>query len=109
MGKVQLNLAAIGIGLALALPAGAATICVDPGNSNCESTIQAGINAAASGDTVRVASGLYEEAVTIATAGVTLRGSRGVFIDPSTPTGNAITVNATTSSGRAIRQSGSAA
>src|SRR5262245_41519972 len=54
-----------------------AVVCVDPDNANCEATIQAGVDAAAADEVVQVAPGLYNEEVTIGTAGVILRGSRG--------------------------------
>jgi len=78
-----------------ALPA-SAVVCVDPDDASCQPTIQAGVNAAAPGEVVEVAAGLYGEAVVIATQGVTLRGGKGAFIDPSGLGGgaHAITVNA---------------
>jgi hypothetical protein len=69
--------------------------CVNPDNAGCLSTIQAGVNAAAVGEVVQVASGLYNEEVTIATQGLILRG-RGVVIDPSgqAPPAHGITISA---------------
>ena len=54
------------------------------------------MNAAAVGEVVQVAGGLYLEEVAIATAGLILRGGKGVFIDPSGLPGpaHAITVGA---------------
>ena len=44
----------------------AATLCVNPsGSSGCKTTISAAVAAASAGDTIRVASGTYNEAVTI--------------------------------------------
>jgi hypothetical protein len=68
------------IALALALlPASAAlpasaVLCVDPGDADCQATIQAGVNAAAVREVVQVAGGLYLEEVAIATQGLVLRG-----------------------------------
>jgi len=81
--------------LASPLPA-SAVVCVDPDDADCQPTIQAGVNAAAVGEVVQVAGGLYLEEVAIATQGVILRGSKGVIIDPSGLPGpaHAITVGA---------------
>jgi hypothetical protein len=65
-----------------ALPA-SAVVCVDPDDASCLPTIQAGVNAAAPGEVVEVAAGLYNEEVAIATQGLVLRGGKGVFLDPS--------------------------
>jgi len=43
----------------------AATLCVKPGKKGCYATISAAVSAAASGDTVDVTSGSYQEMVTI--------------------------------------------
>lgn len=66
---------ALGFGIALSVPAAAAaargaTIVVNPGQS-----IQAAVNQAQPGDTVLVKPGVYKQAVTIRTDGITLRGS----------------------------------
>jgi parallel beta-helix repeat protein len=45
------------------------------------STIQAAVDAAQPGDTVVVPPGRYHESVTIATSGITIRGSRGAVLD----------------------------
>jgi len=68
---------ALGFGIALSVPAvaGAAagtTIVVSPGQS-----IQAAVNQAQPGDTVLVKPGVYHQAVSIRTDGITLRGSGG--------------------------------
>jgi parallel beta-helix repeat protein len=52
--------------IAAAAPAGAATLCVNPGGTGgCSTTIGAAVTAAAAGDTIQVARGLYKENVTI--------------------------------------------
>jgi parallel beta-helix repeat protein len=81
--------------LALAGPA-SAVVCVNPNDADCQPTIQAGVNAAAPGEVVQVAGGLYLEEVAIGTQGVILRGGKGVVIDPSglAPPANAITIGA---------------
>jgi parallel beta-helix repeat protein len=66
---------ALGLGVALSVPAAAAatggsTIVVHPGQS-----IQAAVNQAQPGDTVLVKPGVYHQAVQIRTDGITLRGS----------------------------------
>jgi parallel beta-helix repeat protein len=98
--------AAILLACFAALPAHA-VVCVDPSDAGCAPTIQAGVNAAAVGEVVQVASGLYNEEVAIATQGIVLRGSKGVFIDPSglPPPAHAITIGAAdvTIEGIAIR------
>ncbi len=64
----------------LSAPA-SAVVCVDPGDPGCFATIQAGVDAAAVGEVVVVATGLYIEKVSITTAGVILRGGKGAVID----------------------------
>jgi hypothetical protein len=63
-----------------------ATVCVDPANSSCHPTIQAGVNAAAPGDTVTVARGRYRETVSILRAKVGLKligsGTHVSIIEP---------------------------
>jgi parallel beta helix pectate lyase-like protein len=66
---------ALGLGVALSVPAAAAaaggsTIVVHPGQS-----IQAAVNQARPGDAVLVKPGVYHQAVQIRTDGITLRGS----------------------------------
>src|ERR1700757_361496 len=43
----------------------AATLCVNPHNSGCYSTIQSAVNHAAAGDVIKVAPGTYKEYVTV--------------------------------------------
>jgi len=53
----------------------AASLCVNPGGtSGCMATIQAAVSAAASGDTITVSPGTYQESVTIKTP-LTLQGA----------------------------------
>ena len=52
--------------LMAALPAGAATPCVNPGGTaGCSSTISAAVAAAAAGSAIQVAQGTYKESVVI--------------------------------------------
>jgi parallel beta-helix repeat protein len=55
-------------------------------------TIQAAVNAASSGDTIKVAAGVYNENVVIATSGIRLRASSGAVIDGAGLTGTGILV-----------------
>jgi parallel beta-helix repeat protein len=76
-------------------PAHSANICVNPSSASCSATIQAGIDAAAIGDSVSISGGFYNENVTIATDGITLRGGKGAVLDGDDPlSGIGITVNA---------------
>lgn len=76
-------------------PAAAATVCVDPDRTNCEATIQAGVDAASAGDTVTVARGLYLENVVIPSGkdGLQLRGPKKAILDGDDPNaGVALTI-----------------
>ena len=77
------------------------TICVNPDKASCEATIQDAVDAAAAGDTIRLASGVYFENVVIPAGkdGLTIRGGRSAILDPgddgvaATPnTGEGITI-----------------
>ncbi len=79
----------------------AATICVNPNKTSCEDTIQDAVDAAAAGDTISVAPGVYFENVVIPAGknGLTIRGGRSAILDPgddgmaTTPnTGEGITI-----------------
>ncbi len=76
------SVSVVGCGLAVALlcalgalpeAARAATLCVRPSGSGCYTSIQAAVDAAGDGDTIRVAEGIYYETVEIAKS-VTLEG-----------------------------------
>jgi parallel beta-helix repeat protein len=55
-------------------------------------TIQAAVNAANPGDTIKVAAGVYNENVVISTSGLRLKGSEGAVIDGAGLTGTGILV-----------------
>jgi nitrous oxidase accessory protein NosD len=65
-------------GLVVAAPAEAKTISVAPGQS-----IQAAINSARSGDTIRLQPGVYKQSLLIKKSGLTLTGRHAVLTDPS--------------------------
>jgi parallel beta-helix repeat protein len=56
------------------------------------STIQAAVNAASPGDTIKVAAGVYNENVVISTSGLRLKASEGAVIDGASLTGTGILV-----------------
>jgi parallel beta-helix repeat protein len=84
----SLGLLAIAI---LAMPAGAATLCVNAnGGQNCYTHIADAVAAAASGDVIHVSPGTYRESITISKplslvgqfATIDARGlTRGIFVD----------------------------
>lgn len=56
-------------------PVRAAVLCVNPGGTNgCFATVTAAVNAAAPGDTINVAAGVYQEQINLNKAGIFLRG-----------------------------------
>jgi hypothetical protein len=76
--------------------AGAATVCVDPGNPGaCASTIQAGIDAAVAGDTVVLNKGTYYENVQVPAGkdGLTIQAQgknpKGFVLDAGLPNAGA--------------------
>ncbi len=73
---VGIGVVSLCVGMVCLAPAAqAADRCVNPaGTSPCTSTIQAAVNAAASGDTITIASGTYIENVIISGKVLTLRG-----------------------------------
>ena len=82
--RFTILLFSLGLGLALAsltlaglggtpLKRAASTLCVQPGNAGCYSTISVALTAAQNGDTIRVVAGTYVEFVTINKT-VTLQG-----------------------------------
>lgn len=90
--------------ICVALNAAAATLCVHPGAKKvCFSSIQAAVNAAAPGDTVKVAPGIYYESVTISKplsliaagpAVIDATGlANGVSVDGSVVTFSGVVVN----------------
>jgi parallel beta-helix repeat protein len=79
--SVALLLMAVTVALLLtkpgARPVRAATLCVAPGGAGgCFATINAALAAAAPGDTINVAAGVYNEQVNVTKAGLSLRGAR---------------------------------
>src|ERR1700744_3425746 len=85
--------------IALSQIASAATGCVNPGGtSGCQSTISAAVAAAASGDTILVAPGVYKEDVLI-TKSISLlgRGDKSTIIDAKGQS-NGIFINGTATS-----------
>jgi len=74
----------LGGGLALAK----APLVVDHDQVDCPRaafpTIQAAVDAASSGDTIRVCAGVYAENVVIGTSGITLKAEPGAILDGST-------------------------
>jgi hypothetical protein len=69
----------------------AATLCVQPGNAGCFSTIGAAMAAAQAGDTIRVAAGTYIEYVTINKT-VTLQGGWNAGFTARDPLVNITTI-----------------
>src|SRR2546422_7749486 len=63
------------LGLALTRPASAATINVIPGDS-----IQGAVDAAASGDTIHIAAGVYQEQVVVVDKDLNLVGEVGAIL-----------------------------
>ena len=89
--------AAITLAALTPLAARAATLCVDRTNPSCFATIGAAVAAAAPGDTVQIARGLYLENVTVPPGKDGLRiigaGRELTVIDPDAPlTGSAIDI-----------------
>jgi parallel beta-helix repeat protein len=77
----------------------AAVKCVNTGGTGgCFDTVQKGVDAAAVGDTVAIAPGVYKESVIIATDGIKLLGkglnSSAVVIDPYDTPNTGIVINA---------------
>jgi parallel beta-helix repeat protein len=88
----KLQLCALLLACGSAVPAMAATLCVNPGGtSGCTSTISAAVAAAAQGDIIQVARGTYKEQVTI-TKMLSLVAAPGATID-ATGQANGIFIN----------------
>jgi Right handed beta helix region len=102
--------------IALSQIASAATGCVNPGGtSGCQSTISAAVAAAAAGDTILVAPGVYKEDVII-TKSISLLGrgykstiidakgqSNGIFVNGITATNSVVGVTDVTISGFTVK------
>lgn len=74
----------------------AATICVNKaGSGGCQTTIQAAVDLAAAGDTIKIAKGTYLGAVAVVTNDLTLQGASATatIIDSVSATGITITAN----------------
>lgn len=62
--------------LVAAAPAGAATLCVNPGGTGgCYAAIQGAIGAATGGDTIQVAAGTYNESTIVLNKNVSIEGA----------------------------------
>jgi parallel beta-helix repeat protein len=80
----RLMIAAAAAALVFAAAPSQAQICVNPSKSSCESTIQAGVDAANAGETVQIQNGTYFENVDVPAGkdGLILRGGKGAILDP---------------------------
>jgi cytochrome c peroxidase len=74
------NLLVAGVALAM-YASGAAPVSAAQHTIVVTTTIQAALNAASPGDTVLVPPGIYHETVTVATSGLTIKGTRGAILD----------------------------
>jgi hypothetical protein len=80
-----------------AVDASAATICVSPSKPACESTIQAGVDAAVAGDTITVSKGRYDENVFVPA------GKDGLTIQGAAPGGSSVLDAGLPNIGHALR------
>jgi parallel beta-helix repeat protein len=80
----RLMIAAAAAALVFAAAPSQAQICVNPNKSSCESTIQAGVDAATAGQTVQIQNGTYFENVDVPAGkdGLIIRGGKGAVLDP---------------------------
>jgi len=68
-----------------AAPAGAAKLCVNPNKANCFATIQAAEDAAADGDRISIARGVYFENVVVDVPNLEISGTSRTIVDPDDP------------------------
>jgi len=91
LSRVAAVALALGFGIS-STTAWAATVCVNPKKTSCEATIQGGVDKAVSGETIKLASGVYFENVDITTDGITVKGGKNAILDPTFPGTCSVTV-----------------
>ena len=99
--KLLLSLSLLILNLASVLPGSGREVCAQDDFSaqanmlrvpRDYATIQSAVNAAHSGDTIKVAAGVYSENIVISVSGLRLKGSEGAVIDGTGLTGTGILV-----------------